>query len=73
MRSDYELEPVVRALSLDGDVGAVLTEHEVTAGEFLHLDEHPGVWGYEFEGRNWHHRLRAWRNSRAVQSHRFAH
>lgn len=52
----------------DDEVIAVLAKHEVTIGEFMCMDEHPGHWGYEVTLPNgakagWHHKLRRTRNN----------
>jgi hypothetical protein len=54
------------------DVGPLLLEHCVTATEFMLLDDTPGRLGYNLgNGRGWHWKLRRWRNSGALRSHRF--
>lgn len=60
-----DLTPVVEALAAAPDgapVGEILLEHKVTAAEFRELDEHPGRWGYKVNGREWHYKIRRWRN-----------
>jgi hypothetical protein len=81
MKIKRKLEPVVRdLLDLDDatldilDVGVILTKHNVTASDFLDLDEGPGIWGYspDDDGREWHWKLRSFRNSHMLKSYRFA-
>ncbi len=43
-------------------VGEVLREEGVTPEVFTELDERPGTWGYEWRGKEWHWKLRCWRN-----------
>lgn len=81
MRSNTELRPVVLALvalpternpAMLVGVRAVLMAHKVTAWEFMHMDEKPGIWGYDPEGTGeWHYKLRTFRNSTACTGYTF--
>jgi hypothetical protein len=59
------LLPVIEALAAaadDAPVGEILLEHKVTPAEFIEMDERPGRWGYQINGREWHYKLRRFRN-----------
>lgn len=51
------------ALEDETGVADVLREEGVTAALFEELDERPGGWGYKRGGREWHWKLRRWRNT----------
>jgi hypothetical protein len=58
--------PTVRALAALEDYDEVAVRAILDGigwGLFRALDEGPGFWGYEFNGVEWHWKLRRFRNS----------
>ncbi len=40
-----------------------VAELGLTYAEFVSLDEKPGRWGYDWDGNEWHYKLRRTRNN----------